>query len=309
MTSAASSPDHDRRDAPRLAGNRLVIQVLRHFYERGLFPFPALIAVADRDADEDERRKLQERLADGTARVVAPGVHAIQLLSKDWDAAPLIIAWALCRQYEDWRISIPVDFAAFLIGLSVKPLSPSPILYNQPETRRLEEFGLGLVPFKGSSRLFGLTPAGQAVMLATPHDFSEGGLRDLGELAASTWLGEDMLRKWLKRDLEGGLLGERERIVATAILSAPQPDVARRAPVEFDPSAYQQAPRVDEWFTLKSRGKEYLFAELIEGHPHILNGPVKLQTTALVWIDERLGWARTRSRVYRLGKKKLTDYP
>ncbi|HET9147023.1 MAG TPA: hypothetical protein VFN77_03150 [Acetobacteraceae bacterium] len=305
MSNAAPPPGHDARHH---AANRLVIQVLRYFCERSLLPLPPLIAVADRDADDDERRKLEERLANGSARIVAPGVHAIKLLAQPWDVAPHLIAWAMCRQY-GWRLAIPMDLARFLLGQGARPLAVSAILYDQPVPRRFDDFGLAFDPHAGPVPLFDLTPCGQALALGIPRDISETGLRKIGEFAGQSWFAESPFREWLQNDLGTGHLGERERIVAEALLASPRAGIPHRAPPEFEPAAHADAPHVDQWWIEERREVSFLRALLIRGHPHIPNGPVKLQTTALVWIDERLGWARTRSRVYRLGKKKPTDYP
>jgi len=50
----------------------------------------------------------------------------------------------------------------------------------------------------------------------------------------------------------------------------------------------------------------YLSAGIIRGHPYIADGERLAHSLPVIWIDEAIGWARTRSRYYRLiGKRML----
>ncbi len=47
----------------------------------------------------------------------------------------------------------------------------------------------------------------------------------------------------------------------------------------------------------------FLTARRIDGHPGISDGERLRHSSALIWIDEKCGWAKTRSRFDRLMKK------
>ena len=121
-----------------------------------------------------------------------------------------------------------------------------------------------------------------------------------------------MSEKFMVADLEDDLLngrfGEREMIVAETIIEGmANYELPLRAPLDFVPPAEgQKAPIVDCWWTYTSveDGQNFTFlaAQTLRGHPSLGDGKLR-RSSSLIWIDERLGYARTRSRIYRLGIK------
>ncbi len=66
---------------------------------------------------------------------------------------------------------------------------------------------------------------------------------------------------------------------------------------------HDDAPRLPDWSTFEDRDEMFLTARRIDGHPGISDGERLRHSSALIWIDEKCGWAKTRSRFYRLMKK------
>jgi hypothetical protein len=143
---------------------------------------------------------------------------------------------------------------------------------------------------------------------AIPVDAAEATLREIGERAARAVMSEKFMVVGLEDDLQNGRLGEREKIVAETIIEGlANYELPLRAPPDFVPPAEgQKTPIVDFWWTYTSVEDGQIFtllaAQTLRGHPSL--GDSKLRrSSALIWIDERLGYARTRSRIYRLGIK------
>jgi hypothetical protein len=82
------------------------------------------------------------------------------------------------------------------------------------------------------------------------------------------------------------------------------PAKARRtAPASFDPFEFGEPPRIEEWCVTDGFGGIHqVMTGQIYGHP-ILGDVARAFTSVLVWISAKAGFARTRSRYYRLGKK------
>ena len=75
----------------------------------------------------------------------------------------------------------------------------------------------------------------------------------------------------------------------------------RSAPEAFDPYELGEPPRIEDWRVedFPEFECEVLVGRVI-GHPHLGDRP-EVVTSALVWIDDAVGWARTLYRFYRLG--------
>ena len=267
-------------------------------------------AVAAVDLKTPEARTgMAELLHGGWAKLLAPRIYAaangLEVLAlaqyglRVGMPAPHLIAAALCRQH-GWKLAVPVQVARFLLALAPRPDSAAitELPCDQPERMVWPKLGVALEP--GDSRLFGLSPIGQALALGLPQDSSEAGLVAIGETAGAGMLAEPRLLDWLRLDVAGDLLTERELVVANAILAAAERvgGVPRRAPRDFEPPA--QAVGIEGWSVFEHGGLEFLTAARISGHPYICDGDNLSRSSPLIWIDEQQGWARTRSRYYRL---------
>jgi hypothetical protein len=81
----------------------------------------------------------------------------------------------------------------------------------------------------------------------------------------------------------------------------------RRAPARFDPETVTQFPRLEGWTIEKyPAGRCEVLTGTVWHHPHIVDG-ARVRTSALIWIDEDLGWARSLYRFYRLGRSQPAD--
>jgi hypothetical protein len=77
----------------------------------------------------------------------------------------------------------------------------------------------------------------------------------------------------------------------------------RTAPAKFDPIEFGEPPKIEEWrVTDGYGGLHQVMTGQIFGHP-ILGDVERAFTSVLVWISAKAGFARTRSRYYRLGRK------
>lgn len=76
----------------------------------------------------------------------------------------------------------------------------------------------------------------------------------------------------------------------------------RRAPEGVDVFEFGEPPRIENWRLIKDFWIRYpaLVGE-IHGHPR-LGDCVNAHTSPLIWISIKTGFARTKSRYYRLGK-------
>ena len=211
------------------------------------------------------------------------------------------VAVALCRRF-GWKIAIPVPLARFWLGLETRPNDFDEFVYDQPIAQTYEDVGLTLLP-ADNPRLFELSSLGQMIKLGIPADMPVQQLQNLGRHAAHGYFDKERARDLLLKDLASGLLNEREFIVARAFLDARDTGVQHQAPDDFDPAKHDDAPRLTDWSTFEDRDEMFLTARRIDGHPGISDGERLRHSSALIWIDKKRGWAKTRSRFYRLLKK------
>jgi len=214
---------------------------------------------------------------------------------------PADVAVALCRHF-GWKIAIPVPLARFWLGLETRPNDFKEFIYNKLTARTYEEVGLTLLP-SDNSRLFELSTLGQMIRLGVPADMPVLQLQNLGRHAAHGYFDKERARELLLKDLASGLLNEREFIVARAFLDAKDIGVQHKAPDDFDPAQHDDAPQLTDWSTFADGDEMFLTAGRIDGHPGISDGERLRHSSALIWIDKKRGWARTRSRFYRLLEK------
>ena len=267
--------------------------------------------------DGEQRMKMAKALRARDAILVAPRIYAVQnpigvLMRRQYDAEysvpvppPHDTAAAICRQ-NGWELSLPLPFAQFLLGLSERPIELPELPYNQREVRTYTKASVTLIP--GDQSVFGMSVAGQALTIALPREASEPRLKEIGSLSARGPLGRPQIVDGLKHDIDAGLLGERELVAAKVILeTADDLDIPLRAPADWVPPASDAAVVcVDDWWVtlVKGGGDRYycLAADQMTGHP-VLGDTRLAHSSPLVWLDEKLGYARTVSRVYRLGRR------
>jgi hypothetical protein len=78
------------------------------------------------------------------------------------------------------------------------------------------------------------------------------------------------------------------------------PRASRKAPGNFDAYEFGEPPRIENWQIVNVND----FCEVLYGniYSHPLLGDVPMgRTSWLIWISTKEGFARTRSRIYRLG--------
>ena len=275
-------------------------------------PIASLVIVSE-ELSSDEQEALRFLLQHGCARSLMPGIYALADLDEEnWlggngnctvpTPAPHVVAAAICQK-RGWAMAIPRSVAEYLLGINELPTLDTlgPIPYDQTKPLKINKAGVFFEP--GRAELFdALTPVGQALIQAVPRDISVEGLRGIGETAARGVMSAAFLLNMLRTEHSAGKLGERERTVAEHILGlAPlhTGKALRHAPLNFVPP--RMAPVVEGW-RIGIRGRvECLIADTVLGHPHIADGGRHICTSPLIWLDERLGWARTESRWYRLG--------
>lgn len=260
------------------------------------------------ESEPDLRAWFAHEMRGGSIKFVAARIYAYQKSFPVPDAAPPIapsaVARALCRQH-GWRVALPVTMAHFLLGLETKPTRCDTFFYDLADHRSYARAGLRLEPVDDHS-LFDLTPAGQAIRLGAPEILTPAEIAKIAKFAVSAWFGRPLFRLFLEDDLAAGRLIGGEADLARAILDSPRGGVERKAPSDFNPADHTNSAKILNWRIIKDEsGNEYLNAEHIKGHAHIPDGGSLGHSTALVWIDESLGWARTRSRFYRLIGPKL----
>ena len=248
-------------------------------------------ALTKAEVDVD-RKGIAGLLRAGFARRLVRGVYALAppfVFGRDPIPPPFEVAAALCRLHGQ-RMAIPMDVAEFVLGLRHRPRLydvAGPFGWDCED--RLEAAGAVLEPV--APRIPFMSPAGQAVALAGSK-LGEENLREAanGVLAS--------VRDWLKGDLPS--MTSEERAIAGAILAIPA-GAARTAPDGFMPSS-EVCPTVHGWRIAELGGREVLTADLVTGHPSL--GDDRLgRSSPLIWVDERIGWARTTSRYYRLGER------
>jgi hypothetical protein len=275
------------------------------------------VAIASTDIETAERRLwMAQALRSDDAVLLAPRIYAVRSPAAVFamlntgvkrhviPPPPHETALALCRQH-NWRLSFPLVFARFLLGLTERPMELPEIPYDGIIKRHYAKAGLTLVPAEAS--LFNLSAAGQALTIRVPREISEPKLVEIGVQAARGYLGLPNIVEGLKRDFDGRL-GERERIVATFIINAARDNgLILRAPPDWAPPPdISNVVRVEHWWIrrIEDRQGEYycLAARSLLGHP-VLGDTNLAHSSPLVWLDERAGYARIVSRLYHLGRR------
>lgn len=252
-------------------------------------------AVARPDIGEEHRKGFKGLLRAGMARRLVRGVyamaHPVGFMAgvRDLVPPPFETAAALCRLHGR-NMAIPMEAAEFVLGLRERPrLHDVGGPFPWDGGGRLEVAGVVLEP--ADPRISSMSPAGQAVALAG----SKVGPENLREAANGVLAS---VRDWLMSDLPS--LIPEERAVAEAILAMPA-GVPSKAPEGFVPPS-EPCPTAHGWRIAEFGQREVLAADLVTGHPSLGDDRLR-RSSPLVWIDDELGWARTTSRLYRLGEK------
>jgi hypothetical protein len=249
----------------------------------------------------------------GSIEILLPKIYLQNtLFSLGIPASPLRIVSALAEQNR-WRIALPLEISRFFMGRMLHPDvgGISTFFYDQPSVIHYDTLGLTLKPVS-DERLLDLNIAGQAIwhhIHQTPPVSDKDLLRD-ARFAAAGWLSQSGILDLLVEDVNAGLLQDRELFLAEAIIGAVNTGsgVSKEAPADFEPTEHEtDAVSVyDWWLSTAENGSIYLAALIIRGHPYIADGERLAHSSAIVWIDESLGWCRTRSRYYRLIGKRMT---
>lgn len=276
---------------------------------RGVMPCE-MMALAECDLDDEVRKEsLAKLMQAGVARGIGDGLYAAPRV----DGIPAALAYgplrpppyeladAVCRR-DGFRMAIPVEVAAWMMGAREKPTADSLAEFPFDGDEAVVAQGHSLVPVPRWSCIASLSVAGQAVALGVPSDLRKDMVGAIAKRAVAGIMGEPAMREMLSGDvyfLKGTFLA-----VAEAILKAPTPSsVPRSAPEGFEPPDGPVVTVHGWWVRTLSDGSENLAARSIEGHPDIADGDTLSRSSPLVWIDEGIGWAMTRSRLYRLARK------
>jgi hypothetical protein len=270
---------------------------------------PQVFAKRSISHDEDARQAFKELMRAGVVKFVLPRIYSRRnfFVPYDFEPLPAAVAKGLCVQH-GWRAAVPVPLVKFLLGEREKPGANelNHFYYDRHDVKHYEKINLSFEPAWDMS-LFDLTPAGQIIRIGLQGNdlATDERLLKAAHFAASAWFRDPVFHAQLNADLGAGRLEGRELLLSQTIMEFSEQRISRVAPPEFNHADQQAAARIECWWIIKDEtGNEYLSASYIEGHSHISDGDILARSTALVWIDESLGWARTRSRTYRLlGKR------
>lgn len=299
-------PAYAGEAADRLANTRQVTELLHAFCMPNLMQ-PVVVARRSVKLTMEARHIVAQKIRTRGWTIIAPRVYAYgSLFSVQGDLPSAYhAAVGLAQQYR-WRLMLPVEMSRFFMGRIPRP-DPTEINifhYDQPEVRHYEKLGLTLKPVP-DPRALELNAAGQVIwhhVHQQPAPTNLELLRD-ANFAAAAWFSNATLSNWLMEAEKSGRLDGKELFLARAIIAASTEDtgVADKAPADFDPAAHEAtAARIYGWSIQEHKGSAYLVAQAIENHPHLPDGKSLGTSTALVWADLSIGWARTRSRYYRL---------
>ena len=303
-------PEHAGPKAPDLLDHTRQVSAILTQFDRGWDYRPHVFCKNRIRPSLEVREHIAGSIRAGTTKVLLPRIYrrpSRRFPIPGFDQARYQIVFALAEQH-GWHIALPVEMGQFFMGRGSRPttLWIDRFFYDQPTERRFDtEPPFTLLPAQ-DNRIFELNAASQAVFqhIQLHPEATDEALLDDARFAASSWLAEPALKTGLAQDLNAGRLKGKEAFLAHAILWTAQtlPPVQSRAPAGFDPALHEdKAPRIYGWSIEKGRdGELYLRADHIENHPEIGSQEGLRRSTNLVWYDLQSGWARTRSRYYRL---------
>lgn len=306
------SPDEPGPDEPDTHDNMYQVRDLLNSFDPQLQYRPTIFCRNHIKPTLQAHRLMAHSLQTGFAKILLPKIYSKQLILfpiPAYDPVAHQIAFALADQ-RDWRIAFPVEMSQFFMGRASRPKMEElqEFFYDQPDEIRFDITpSLTLRPVQ-DKRVFELTAVSQAIFqhIHTNPDASDRELLADARFAAASWIGEPSMQEALTRDLNAGRLRGREIYLAQAILWSAQADqkALDHAPAGFDPAEHEaRAARIYGWsIETNHLGNLYLRADRIENHTEIPDNRRLAYSTALVWHDLKLGWARTRSRFYRLMK-------
>jgi hypothetical protein len=301
------APSDTGRTIDHLESTKQVIEVLASFESNHMFQptiFPRKVIKPTFWA----RQSVVRLIKDGTIKVLLPKIYSQDgfFTPEEFPPSPVWLVRALVQQY-GWQVVMPVEMSQFFFGKASKPNLNDihTFYYDQPADKHFDKLNLIFKPVK-DKRLLTLNAAGQVIWSHAnqhPPITNKELLRDAA-FAATAWFSEPLFLRWLTEEVKQGRLHGQEVFLAQAVMTAASEGLglSQEAPVGFDPSDHEaEATRVYGWWLREGEGgSTYLAAHRLENHPHISDGRPLAHSTALVWYDEAIGWARTRSRFYRL---------
>ena len=303
-------PEPAGPQAPDLLDRTRQVGAILSQFDRGMDYRPHVFCKALIKPSLEVREHVARSIRAGTTKVLLPHIYSRPSRNfpiPGFDQARHQIAFALAEQH-GWHIALPVEMGQFFMGRRSRPTTGriDRFVYDQASERRFDiDPPFTLLPAR-DHRIFELNPASQAVFqhIQLHAEATDEALLDDAHFAASSWLANPVLKTGLAQDLNAGRLKGKEAFLAHAILWTAQalPMAQDHAPGSFDPAAHEaDAARIYGWaIETDHDGELYLRANHIENHPEIKSQNGLGRSTAIVWYDLTIGWARTRSRYYKL---------
>lgn len=256
------------------------------------------------------RERIAQSIRTGHTKIIMPQIYsrpARNFPISAYDPVPYQLAIALAEQH-GWHIALPIEMGQFFMGRAARPRVRliDHFVYDQIAERHFDISSPFTMAPAIDGRLFSLNAPSQVIFqhIQTYPHATDGELLADARFAAASWLGEPSIKKSIAQDLNADRLQGREAFLAHSILRAAQtqPKVQPQAPDGFDPTMHEaNAARIYGWSIEENHfGDLYLTADRIENHSEIRDNNSLRYSTALVWYDLKIGWARTRSRYYRL---------
>ena len=263
---------------------------------------------------QGDRQALKRILRTRQLRAVAQGIYVLPLVPGyrmvgGPPPSPALVAESLARRHQ-WRLIVSRECARYLCGLRERPVSLEAIGYDQPVERRFHHF----IMQPENPEIASLTAVSQCVRVALDQ---ESGWDD-DELSR---IGRQLAVTLFFRDQRADLETERDRLGAAgeraldamlrhlAEVEDPSWPLTSAPPGWVPPT--QEGCKVHDWQIVhcpSDAGTTYhLRAAAITGHPNIADYRPLTYSSQLIWLDFERGWARTLSRIYRLGTRAPHD--
>ncbi|MBF0268786.1 MAG: hypothetical protein HQL44_09345 [Alphaproteobacteria bacterium] len=219
---------------------------------------------------------------------------------------PSLLAEALARQHR-WKLGIGSELCAVLCGYGDNPEYVTTVGYDQVAPCKFGE--LMLEPMR--PELIELPIAAQVLVLGLQGrlDGTEEALVYQGQLLGKMPAWRQLLADQIAPALD--VLPTQLCIVALAIREQvgkeAQPALRRCPPGWNPPPEGTRVAKVEGWSLETVVGPNSgIVYEALSGFciNHPFADPCKrFQSSAILWIDEKMGWARAQSRLYKLGSR------
>ncbi|MBF0356897.1 MAG: hypothetical protein HQL43_16850 [Alphaproteobacteria bacterium] len=219
---------------------------------------------------------------------------------------PAILAEALAKQHH-WKLGMGSELCAVLCGRGDNPEYTRTVGYDQTKPRKVSE--LWLEPVR--PELIELPIAAQILVLGLKGrlDGAEDALVYQGQLLGKMPVWRQLLADQIGPALD--VLPTQLRIVALAIReqvsTEAQPALRRCPPGWTPPPEGTRVAKVESWALETISGPHSgIVYEALSGFctNHPFADPCKrFHSSAILWIDEKMGWARAQSRLYKLGSR------